>query len=82
MTSAAWSLVDCTSVELDRDPKALLRMAEATGFNIVMGCGHYRDPYIDREQLDRRGVEGLAADLIGGDPGWVRGDREPPGDHR
>ncbi len=58
------SLVDCTSVELDRDPMALLRMAEATGFNIVMGCGHYRDPYIDREQLDRRGVEGLATDLI------------------
>lgn len=58
------SLVDCTSVELDRDPLALRRMAEATGLNIVMGCGHYRDPYLDRDLLDRRGVDGLAADLI------------------
>jgi predicted metal-dependent phosphotriesterase family hydrolase len=58
------TLVDCTSVELDRDPVALRRAAEATGLNIVMGCGHYRDPYIDRDHLDRRGVDGLAADLI------------------
>jgi len=58
------TLVDCTSVELDRDPVALRRVAELTGLNLVMGCGHYRDPYIDREYLDRRGVDGLAADLI------------------
>ena len=58
------TLVDCTSVELDRDPLALRRAAEATGLNVVMGCGHYRDPYIDRDHLDRRGVDGLAADLI------------------
>ena len=73
------SLVDCTSVELDRDPMALLRMAEATGFNIVMGCGHYRDPYIDREQLDRRGVEGLATDLIAEIQDGFEGTGSAPG---
>lgn len=58
------TFVDVTSVELDRDPEALRRAAEATGLNLVMGCGHYRDPYIDRDYLDRRGVDGLAADLV------------------
>lgn len=58
------SLVDCTSLELDRDPQAIRRAADATGLNVVMGCGHYRDPYISREYLDQHGVAGLAADLI------------------
>jgi len=38
------TIVDLTSLELDRDPVALRRMSEATGLTIVMGCGHYRDP--------------------------------------
>ena len=58
------TLVDLTSLELDRDPVALRRMSEATGITIVMGCGHYRDPYINREYLDRKGIDGLTADLV------------------
>ncbi len=58
------TLVDLTSLELDRDPVALRRMSEATGLTIVMGCGHYRDPYINREYLDRKGIDGLTADLV------------------
>jgi phosphotriesterase-related protein len=58
------SLVDCTSLELGRDPRALEAIASATGLNIVMGSGHYRDPYIDRDLMDRKGVAGLAKALI------------------
>lgn len=58
------TIVDLTSLELDRDPVALRRMSEATGLTIVMGCGHYRDPYINRDYLDRKGIDGLTADLI------------------
>jgi predicted metal-dependent phosphotriesterase family hydrolase len=58
------TIVDLTSLELDRDPVALRRMSEATGLTIVMGCGHYRDPYINRDYLDRKGIDGLTADLV------------------
>ena len=55
-------LVDCTSVGLSRDPLALREVARATGLNIVMGCGYYRDPYLP-EELDRLSVDAIA-DLI------------------
>ena len=58
------TIVDCTSMDLDRDPRALLKVAEATGLNLIMGCGHYRDPYIDQQWVDCRGVDELAADLV------------------
>ena len=58
------TIVDLTSLELDRDPIALRRMSEVTGITIVMGCGHYRDPYINRDYLDRKGIDGLSTDLI------------------
>ncbi|MHB8958347.1 MAG: phosphotriesterase family protein [Candidatus Limnocylindrales bacterium] len=58
------TVVDLTSLELGRDPRALKKVALATGLNIVMGSGHYRDPYIDRESMDRIGVAGLTAALI------------------
>jgi predicted metal-dependent phosphotriesterase family hydrolase len=58
------TIVDCTSVELDRDPLAIRRVAEATRLNVVMSCGHYRDPYIDRDWLDRHSVVELAANIV------------------
>jgi phosphotriesterase-related protein len=58
------TIVDLTSLELDRDPLALRRMSEATGLAIIMGCGHYRDPYINRDTLDRKGIDGLSAELV------------------
>src|SRR5690348_4172598 len=39
------TLVDLTLDEIGRDPAALRRVSEATGIRVVMGCGHYRDPY-------------------------------------
>lgn len=35
------TVVDVTPPDLGRNPEALREIAEATGLNIVMGCGHY-----------------------------------------
>jgi phosphotriesterase-related protein len=35
------TVVDVTPPEVGRDPRALRTVAERTGLNIVMGCGHY-----------------------------------------
>lgn len=58
------TIFDPTSLELDRDPEALKRISAATGVTIVMGCGHYRDPYISVEHLDRHGVDALADAMV------------------
>lgn len=58
------TLVDCTSVGLARDPLALRDVAQATGLNIVTGCGYYRDPYLDRDRLDPLSVDALAELIV------------------
>lgn len=35
------ALVDCTSIGIGRDPRALLRVSRATNLNVVMGSGCY-----------------------------------------
>jgi predicted metal-dependent phosphotriesterase family hydrolase len=57
------TIVECTSQGLGRDPEVLKRLSEASGVQVVMGCGLYRDPYIDRDWLDRTSTNELA-DLI------------------
>lgn len=49
------TLVEVTPAASGRDPRALRRIAEATGLNIVMGCGFY---------LERTHPPGLADMLI------------------
>src|SRR5215469_17067832 len=58
------TLVDLTLDEIGRDPEALRRVAEATGITIVMGCGHYRDPYLDRDWFDRHAVDAIADQIV------------------
>jgi phosphotriesterase-related protein len=58
------SLVDCTNLGLQRDPIALRSVSEETGLHIVMGCGLYRDPYIDTAWLDRTSTEELAELIV------------------
>lgn len=58
------TLVDLTLDEIGRDPEALRRVSEATGVHVVMGCGHYRDPYLDHRDLDRTSVPELAERLV------------------
>jgi predicted metal-dependent phosphotriesterase family hydrolase len=58
------TIVDCTTQEIGRDPVALHTLATATGVNIVMGCGLYREPYINREWVDAHDADELAAQLV------------------
>jgi phosphotriesterase-related protein len=59
------SIVDLTNIGLRRDPLGVLRIAEATGVNVVMGCGWYRQPYYPAEELiDRTSTAALADRLI------------------
>ncbi len=59
------TLVDLTLPGVGRDPDRLRRLASATGLNIVMGTGWYREAYYPAEALiDRRSVDDLAAELV------------------
>jgi phosphotriesterase-related protein len=62
--SGGKTLIDCTIDELARDPLALQRVATETGLNIVMGCGHYRDPYLDNDWFDKNSVDAIAELMI------------------
>src|SRR5579875_407593 len=67
------TLVDLTLDEIGRDPAALRRAAEATGVTIVMGCGHYRDPYLNRDWFDRHTVDEIAEEIVRDIEEGVRG---------
>ena len=58
------TIVDCTTDPIGRDPLSLRELAEATGVNIVMGSGLYREPYISREWIDAHDVDELAEQLV------------------
>ena len=59
------TLVDLTAPGVGRDPDRLRRLASASGVNIVMGCGWYREAYYPPEALvDRRSVDDLAAEMV------------------
>jgi phosphotriesterase-related protein len=57
------TIVDATPPALARDPFALRQLANATGVNVVMGCGYYvEDAHPD--SLSGRSVDDIAAELI------------------
>ncbi len=58
------TLWDVTTVGLGRDALAVREVAQATGLNIVLGAGNYRDPYIDRDWIDRAGVDAMAEIIV------------------
>ena len=59
------SLVDVTSVGINRKPEALRDLAQRTGIQVVMGCGWYRDHYYPAAvEIDRRSVDSLADELV------------------
>jgi phosphotriesterase-related protein len=59
------SLVDLTLDGVGRDPQRLRRLASASGLNIVMGAGWYREAYYPAELLvDRRTVDDLAGQIV------------------
>lgn len=54
------TVVDVTSIPANRYPKALQYVSEATGLNIVLGCGLYRHQYFDSDWVDRTSTNELA----------------------
>ena len=57
------SIVDVTSIGLDRDPEALLRVSKATGLNVVMGAAWYRKGWSGK-QIANRSVESLTEAIV------------------
>ena len=43
---------------------AIYRLSEETGINVVVGTGHYRDPFLDRSWFEKLGVDGIAELLV------------------
>src|SRR5437870_2774019 len=64
VTSGGRTLIDCTIDEVGRDPLALQRVSTETGLNIIMGCGHYRDPYLDNNWFDKNSVDAIAELMV------------------
>jgi phosphotriesterase-related protein len=56
-------LVDCTTVDLGRNPVALRQLAERTGLHIVMGTGWYRQPFYPAD-IDRTTPDALADRMV------------------
>lgn len=74
------TLVDLTLPGVGRDPERLRRLSSATGVQIVMGCGWYREAYYPPEaRVDRRSVDDLAAELIAEFRDGVAGTGVRPG---
>jgi predicted metal-dependent phosphotriesterase family hydrolase len=57
------TIVDLTLPGIGRDPEGLKRISAATGVNIVMGCGWYREPY-HPDNMDKVSTDELAAELV------------------
>lgn len=62
-TAGGQTLVDMTNCGLGRNPLALQQIATATGLNIIMGCGWYREPYYEAEVYEKS-TNQIAADMI------------------
>lgn len=43
---------------------SLKAMSQETGLNVILGTGHYRDPYIDTAWFDRNGADQIAALMV------------------
>jgi predicted metal-dependent phosphotriesterase family hydrolase len=72
------AVVDVTPADLGRDPNALVRISEASGVHIVMGCGWYMNhSYADL--IDVSTTEGLAEILINEIEEGVAGTGVKPG---
>ncbi len=46
------TIVDATPDDIGRDVRALRRISERTGVNIVVGCGHYTEPSLSQTVKD------------------------------
>ena len=61
--SGGGTLVDLTPIGTGRDPLAVRRVSEATGVNVVMGTGWYREMY-HPDNLSQRTIDDLADEMV------------------
>jgi len=47
-----------------RNVEAIQRVSKATGINVVLGTGRYRDPFLNPDVIEELGIEGLADEMI------------------
>ena len=63
------SIVETTTIGIGRQPEGLRRISEATGVNIVMGTGWYREAvypdYVARSSVDQL-ADRLVGDIVDG----------------
>jgi phosphotriesterase-related protein len=57
------TIVDVTNIGLKRDPGGLRRVSIATGLNIIMGSGWYRDAWHPAD-MGARSIESLADEIV------------------
>ena len=57
------TLIDCTPVNLGRNPDALVRISKATGLNIIMGSGYYRETTLGHE-MGKRSQEDIRDEIV------------------
>ena len=58
------TIVELTTSDIGRNPTWLREISESTGVNVVMGCGFYREPYIDSAAIDCASVQELADSMV------------------
>ena len=58
------TIVDATTIGIGRDPRALARIAQATGVNIVMGAGYYVEA-VHPADMDSKTEDDIAAQIKG-----------------
>jgi len=63
IASGGRTVVDCSNSDIGRDPVGLREVAKRTGLNIIMGTGHYRQPYLDNAWFDRNDPDAIANQL-------------------
>jgi len=60
------TIVDASSIGVGRDPRALARIARATGLNIVMGCSYYvEENYPPERGVDAKGEDEIVDEIVG-----------------
>ena len=60
------TIVDASSIGVGRDPRALARIARATGVNIVMGCSYYvEENYPPECGVDAKGEDEIVDEIVG-----------------
>ncbi len=57
------TVVDVTTDSIGRDPAALVRISQATGLHVIMGCGYYVGE-AQSEEFDNKSEEEIAEEII------------------